>query len=99
MLSKWQGINIQEVYADWAESLGHLSIGAINYGIGESKGNQHPPSQGEFILNCRGYCPPYVPPREDNMLTQKRNIEHLTPEQKLSKLAELKTMIARKMVA
>lgn len=57
MNAKWQGIDLHEVYADWAEAADGLSLGAINHGIELSKKNQHPPSQGEFIENCRLYKP------------------------------------------
>lgn len=57
-MSKWQGIDLQEVYADWSEQMQDFSLGAINHGIEVSKKGDHPPSQGEFIKNCRGYKPP-----------------------------------------
>ena len=56
-MSKWQGINLQDVYADWADAMQGLSLGAINYGIEISKTGEHPPSQGEFVKNCKGYKP------------------------------------------
>ena len=56
-MSKWQGINLQDVYSDWADAMQGLSLGAINFGIEISKGGEHPPSQGEFVKNCKGYKP------------------------------------------
>lgn len=58
MMSKWQGIDLQEVYADWAEQMQEFTLAAINHGIEVSKQDGHPPSQGEFKKNCRGYKPP-----------------------------------------
>jgi len=55
--AKWQGIDMDEVHADWADAMQGLSLGAINHGIEVSKGGAHPPSQGEFINNCKGYKP------------------------------------------
>jgi hypothetical protein len=49
---------MQAVYQDWAEQMQGLSLGSINYGITVSKSGDHPPSQGEFIKNCKGYKPP-----------------------------------------
>jgi len=48
---------LQEVYADWADAMQGLTLGSINFGIECSKLNEHPPSQGEFIKNCKGYQP------------------------------------------
>lgn len=48
---------MQAVYADWAERMQGLSLDAINHGIEVSKGGEHPPSQGEFVNNCKGYKP------------------------------------------
>ena len=58
LLSKWQGVDMDAVYSDWAESLGQLSLGAINYGIEQAKNNPHPPNIGEFLTCCKGYKPP-----------------------------------------
>lgn len=57
-----------EVYQDWAESMSNLTLGAINYGIQESKHEKHPPSQGEFIAQCRKFVPPSVA-KLDNKLS------------------------------
>jgi len=94
MLSKWQGLNMQDVYSDWAEALGHLTIGAINYGITESKANKHPPSQGEFIINCRDYCNPIIP--DSHMITKKT--KPLTKDEAKSRLKELKRMMSESRV-
>jgi hypothetical protein len=59
LTAKWQGINLNEVYLDWAnnEAMGNLTLGAINYGIEISCNGQHAPNRGEFIANCRHYNP------------------------------------------
>ena len=56
--AKWQGIDMNAVYLDWAESLGQFSLGAINYGITRAKASlKHPPSTSEMIELCREYQP------------------------------------------
>lgn len=57
VFAKWQGMDMQEVYADWSESMQEFSLGSINYAIETAKELQHPPSQGEFKTLCRGYKP------------------------------------------
>ena len=57
MAAKWGGMNMAEVYADWAESLDGCTIGAISHGIELSKKCQHPPNQGEFVAHCQSYKP------------------------------------------
>ena len=57
LLSKWAEIDMRAVYADWAEELQSLSLGAINHGIAQSKALAHPPSQGEFKALCQSYKP------------------------------------------
>ena len=54
-LSKWSGMDMRDVYQDWAGSMQNLSLGAIQYGIEQSKKETHPPNQGEFIKHCSGY--------------------------------------------
>jgi hypothetical protein len=48
---------MQAVYADWAEAMQPLSLGAINFGIEQAKKEAHPPSQGEFVKHCADYNP------------------------------------------
>jgi len=48
---------MQLVYADWAESLQSYTLGAINFAIGVSKQDAHPPNLGEFISYCKAYNP------------------------------------------
>lgn len=55
--AKWGGMNMQDVYQDWADALRDCSLGAINYGIEQSKKDAHPPSQGEFVKHCQQYQP------------------------------------------
>ena len=71
LLAKWQGIDMNAVYEDWADALTEFSLGAINHGIESAKNLQHPPSQGEFKELCRAYKP-----------SMPAMLEHkLTPEQ------------------
>ena len=89
MLAKWSGMNMQEVYADWAEELQDFTLGAIAHGIPLAKALPHPPSQGEFKDLCRTYRPP-VP-----LMIGKQ----ITPEQlekNRQKIAELAATLARK---
>jgi hypothetical protein len=72
LMAKWQGINLQDVYADWAERMQGLSLGSINYGIEISKGGEHPPSQGEFINNCKGYKPAELLKIESKLTPEQR---------------------------
>lgn len=60
MASKWQGIDLQEVYADWAQSMKDFTLAQINHGIEVSKEQEHPPSLGEFMNLCRQYRPPQM---------------------------------------
>jgi len=55
--AKWDGLDLQEVYQDWAEAAQSLTLGAINFGIELSKQQPHPPSQGEFIAHCKRFNP------------------------------------------
>lgn len=89
MVAKWGGLNQEEVYADWAEGMQEFSLGAINYGIEQAKDLQHPPSQGEFKVLCRGYKPTLPPMIE----------HHLTPEQiekNRNRIADIAQMLANK---
>lgn len=89
MQAKWQGIDMELVYIDWAEALQHYSLGAINYAIGEAKNEQHPPSQGMFIE----FCKRYKPPLNDLRLEKKK----IVSEDGLKKIEEMKEMLAAKM--
>ena len=57
VLAKWQGMDMQEVYQDWADAMQDISLGAINHGIKLSKQQPYPPNQGEFIAYCQTYKP------------------------------------------
>ena len=88
MATKWGGLNQQEVYADWAESMQGFSLGAINYGIEEAKNLQYPPSQGEFKTLCRAYKPE-LPPLLGYTLTEEQK------EKNRLKIAELAISLAK----
>ena len=89
MAAKWGGLNQQEVYADWAESMQEFSIGAINHGIEAAKNLQHPPSQGEFKTLCKGYKPKLPP-----MIEHKVSPEQL--EKNRVRIAEIARNLAAK---
>lgn len=90
MLSKWQGLNIQDVYLDWVEAMQGMTLGAINHAIEMSKSNIHPPSQGEFIAHCRHYVVPV-----NNLLLVHKSPER--NEENLEKIRQMKEILARKM--
>ena len=58
--AKWQGIDMHDIYQDWAEALQDRSLGSIQHAIEVSKTYPHPPNQGEFLAHCGTYRPPLV---------------------------------------
>lgn len=60
MQAKWQGIDMELVYSDWAESLQEYTLGAINNAIDLAKQQEHPPSLGSFASLCKAYKPPLI---------------------------------------
>jgi hypothetical protein len=70
--SKWKGIDLSEIYQDWADDLGDFSVAAIGYGVEIARRQEQPPNLGEFMQLCRDYKP------QDNLLKISRK---LTPEQ------------------
>jgi hypothetical protein len=90
MKSKWDGIKLDEIYADWAESLGKYSLGAINFAIVESKNTAHPPNLGEFMKHCQAYKP------VDIVLIEKKFIKDAEMAKK--HLDEIREMLTSKMV-
>lgn len=84
---------MQDVYADWVIGLSHLSIGAIDYGIRVSKQNPYPPSQGEFIENCKDYVPPIIA-----KMIGKEQQKEISKEQAIDNLAKIKAMLKIKTV-
>lgn len=92
MLAKWQGMDMQSVYADWAESMQEYSLGAINHGIEQAGDLQHPPSKGEFKILCQCYKPKLPP-----MIDHKVSPEQL--EKNRLRIAEIaRTLAAKKSV-
>ena len=67
MAAKWQGLDMQAVYHDWADALAECSLGAINYAINHAKMQEHPPSQGAFVAYCKQYKPPLIADRLENL--------------------------------
>lgn len=69
LFAKWHGLNMQDVYKDWAEALSGCTIGAINCGIALAGNEPHPPNQHEFIAHCQKYIPVSVVPKLGNNFT------------------------------
>lgn len=92
MQAKWQGLNMQEVYSAWAESMQDLSLGSINHGIELSKQDEHPPSLGKFIEHCKKYQPPLI----ENRL-EKLHVKDTTVGRE--RIANIRDMLAIKMKA
>lgn len=90
MQAKWQGIDMQDVYQDWAEALQNCSLGSINFAINQSKLENFPPSQGSFLSYCQQYKPPLIENR-----IEKLHVKDC--EAGLAKLAEIKKQLAEKM--
>ena len=88
MQAKWQGLDMSDVYAEWAHSMGKLSVGAIWYGVNISKLEEHPPSLGKFMDNCKGYVPrqTYNP----TQLQEKKRV--WTQEEKDANLEKIRKM-------
>lgn len=55
VLAKWEGLDMQMVYGEWADELSRCSLGQIRHGIELSKREKHPPNLGEFAELCRKY--------------------------------------------
>lgn len=88
----WQGMDMQDVYADWADALQACSLGSIQYGImlAKSEQSRDPPTQGQFLAMCKKY----VPEINHNQLDHK-----LTPEQmeaNKKRISEIAAEFARK---
>ena len=88
----WQGMDMRDVYADWAEALQGCSLGAIQFGIELAKlepGN-NPPTQGQFVAFCRKYEP---------VQNVHQIVHRLTPEQieaNKRRIAEIAANLANK---
>lgn len=86
-LDMWHGMDIQEVYAAWADKLQSCSMGAIRHGIelAENEQSEKPPTQGQFLAMCRKYEPEEI----------ELKLEHrLTPEQVEKNKARVTEIIA-----
>lgn len=89
MQAKWQGIDMQSVYMDWAESLQECSLGSINHAINLAKLEEHPPSQGAFLAMCKTYKPELVELRIDKPKT--------SSEEGLKRIAEMREILTSKL--
>jgi hypothetical protein len=85
MMSKWQGIDINLVYSEWANTLGECSLGSLNHAITLSIEKEYPPNLGEFLANCKQYKPPTI----ENRIELKPTDADIAKE----RLAEIKKMM------
>jgi hypothetical protein len=75
--SKWGGLSMDEVYADWADALAHTSIGAIGHAVGLARMKEYPPSLSEFIALTTSYKAPL----DDRLqITEQRETGPMTSE-------------------
>lgn len=93
MQAKWQGIEMREVYLDWAQALADCSLGAINDAIRISRIEQHPPNQGEFLH----YCSQYKPPADESHRLWYDGGGIISQEEGRTRLESIKKMLAEKM--
>lgn len=87
MIAKWQGIDMHNVYQDWAEALQECSLGSINHAINLSKLEEHPPSQGAFLALCKTYKPALIEHRLDKPKT--------SIDEGIKRIAEMRDILAR----
>lgn len=92
MKAKWDGLNLDEVYKAWAEPMQTFSLGSINHGIEVSILNEHPPSLGKFMENCKGYKPPIIE-------QQLPHLHVVDKEKGLARIAEIKEKLTKKLTA
>ena len=91
-LDMWQGMDMQEVYADWADALQGQSLGSIQFGIDVAKTEvaEKPPTQGQFVAFCKRYKPEHNLPQI---------VHRLTPEQiqaNKARIADIAAKLAKK---
>jgi hypothetical protein len=79
---QWQGMNMQDIYSAWADSLGEFSIAAIAYSAEQSMLMDWAPNLGEFKKHCLNYKPD-----AENVL---RIAKKITPEQQAKNRERLK---------
>lgn len=92
VLAKWQGLDMQAVYAGWAESLHDVSLGAIGFAVGKSKTElAHPPSLSEF----RKICLEYVPP-QSNVLKISHKLSEEQKQKNRERMAAIAEQFARR---
>lgn len=84
MAAKWNGLNMTEIYEEWADTLKPMSLGAVNHAIELAKAEQHPPSLGEFTIYCRKYVPP-----TPMMLEKKFEISKEKAAENIAKMKEM----------
>ena len=74
----WQGMDMNDVYADWADALQACSLGSIQYGImlAKSEQSRDPPTQGQFLAMCKKYTPEINHNQLDHKLTPEQIAEN-----------------------
>jgi hypothetical protein len=93
-LLKWQGVDMNAVYEDWAADLDEFSLAAIGYAIEVSRKEVQPPNVGEFAKRCAAYVPP-----QTNVLRISKKITPEEQEANKERLRVIKEMLAKKMSA
>ena len=88
LTSKWKGLEIHDVYVDWAESMQDFSIGAIDCGLHLAKDLPHPPSQGEFKELCKQYIAPAKIRLEYHLSEEQMERNKVNVQEMLKKLRE-----------
>jgi hypothetical protein len=53
----WRGMEMQDLYDDWAQELRDFTLGAIDLGIKKSRDLDNAPTLGMFKNFCREYNP------------------------------------------
>jgi hypothetical protein len=89
LAAKWSGIDLADVYAEWARSMQKYSLGAINCGMELCSREQYPPNFGDFVSKCDLYKP------ENNihMIEKKFTPEQLEANKK--RISEIVAMLAK----
>jgi hypothetical protein len=89
MVAKWEGLNMHDVYEDWAEQMKNFSLGALKHGLDVARQKEYPPSQGEFISYCKTSQRFDKPMNDNEMLPSKATATYTKdPKEEIKKLWE-----------
>ncbi len=88
-------MDMQEVYADWADALQGNSLGSIQFGIDVAGDDisPNPPTRGQFVAFCKRYKPVYDLPQI---------VHRLTPDQieaNKARIADIAAKLAKRKTA